>query len=275
MRINYKIPERWNDLNDSQLKRIGKVLSKKEKLHRRVFISLLISIMLTPNRTFFQYLKALFLFSEVPLKELENYCSFIFEDKDRLTRFIKSYKIKGKIFLPPSSRLANITIEEFSFADAFFYSWATEGKEEDLHRLVAVLYREQDEIPSKVDPRVPFNKLLLPDNANFTDKIPLTDKLIIALAFQGCRAVFADRFPVVFPKPKKSDEENSETTEVQEPRDKKKKYIPFSKVINAMVMDEVQIFGTLQQTEKTNASDFLNLYQESILKMREREHLNQ
>ena len=38
-----------------------------------------------------------------------------------------------------------------------------------------------------------------------------------------------------------------------------------------MAMDEVQVFGNLQQTEKANAVQFLRIYEESIIRQRERE----
>lgn len=267
MRISYSIPQKWNDLTDWQLRRIGKLMHKRERVSHRFFISMLVSILLMPKRSVFGYVKSVILFWNVPLFELEAYCSFIFNEK--LTRYPAEFKIGKKKFIGPAARLANSSIDELSYADTFFFNWANENNEQDLHRLAAVLYREEDPNASLEDKRAPFNKLLLPNNAEFTDKISVPDKLIIALAYQGCRELFAERHPVIFPKPPKEEEE-SEFSEKQKPK-KKPKYQPFSKIIQAMAMDEVQVFGTIQETEKANAAQFFKIYEESIIRQRERE----
>ncbi|UOX35322.1 hypothetical protein LXD69_07325 [Flavobacterium sediminilitoris] len=267
MRISYTIPQKWNDLTEWQLKRIGKLTLSKEKMPHRLFISMLISILLMPKRSLKGYIKSFYLFTQVPLLVLEEYCGFIFEEEEYLTKFPEKFKIGKTYVYGPGKRLSNITINEMSYADTFFYNWINGKKDVDLHRLAAVLYREKSPSPSPEDIRAPFNKLLLPVNADLTDKIPLADKLIIALAYQGCRQLFSKRHPIIFPKP--PDEEKTP----EAAKKNKKAYQPFEKIIHAMAMDEIQVFGNLQQTEQANAAQFFKIYEESIIRQRERERL--
>lgn len=163
-------------------------------------------------------------------------------------------------------RLSNISIKELSFADTFYYKWATERKVDDLHRLCAILYRPAASAPSAHDVRTEFTPLLLEQNAQITDHIPLSIKYMIALAYEGCRATFINRHPNVFPKPKQKSEPDQNK--------KPKPYQPFSRIISAMAMDEVQIFGSYQDVEKVLAPDFLAVYDESIVRAREHERIN-
>lgn len=270
MRVNYTIPQNWNKLSKWQLKRVGKLVHQQSKLPHRLFISMLISILIMPKRSFIGYIKSIYLFTQVPLFILEEYCSWIFDKDEHLTKFPEKFKIGKKTFIGPAQRLSNVTIEELSYADTFFFNWILEKNDLDLHRLVAVLYREEDKTAGLDDRRVPFNKLLLPNNANYTDKISMQDKLIIALAYQGCRDLFAKRYPIIFPKPKESEKEKTP----EDLKKIKKSYQPFDRIIHAMAMDEVQVFGNLQQTEKANAVQFFKIYEESIIRMRERERAN-
>jgi hypothetical protein len=271
MRIDYTIPQNWNKLTEWQLKRIGKLVHSQSKIPHRLFISMLVSILIMPKRSFLGYVKSIFLFTQVPLFVLEEYCAWIFNKDERLTKFPEKFKVDKKTLLGPAQRLSNISIEELSYADTFFFNWITEKNDDDLHRLVAVLYREEDPNAGLDDRRAPFNKLLLPENAKYTDKISLQDKLIVALAYQGCRELFAKRHPIIFPKSKDQEEKELTPEEIKKQR---KAYQPFDKIIHAMAMDEVQVFGNLQQTEKANAVQFLRIYEESILIQRERERLS-
>jgi hypothetical protein len=161
--------------------------------------------------------------------------------------------------------LANVTIEELSYADTFYYKWITKNNPDDLHRLAAILYRPThwNLRPSSEDRRIPFSSLSLEMNSKITDTIPLPLKFMIAHAYAGCRQNFINRHPNVFPKKLVTEEEEDKVPE------KPKPYQPFSKIIDAFAMDEVQIFGSHQKVEKVYASKFLGVYEESIIRQRE------
>lgn len=266
MRINYNIPTKWNELSFWQLKMIGRILYSNSEIEKRFLQEIIVFILLIKKPSLWLALKAIFLFSRIPASQLREYGDFILSDNDRLTKFPTKIKVgrfyNRKTLSGPGIRLSNISIGELSYADAFYYNWITEGKTADLQRLTACLYRPISPEPNSEDIREPFNRLLLPQNAQLTDKIPLHVQYIIALAYQGSRFTFMDKFKNVFPKSKVSEED---------PKPKKKKaYQPFSKIINAMAMDETQVFGTLPQTEKANAIKFLEIYEETIIQSNKR-----
>lgn len=265
--LKYEIPQKWNELSFWQLKMIGRILHSNSQLEKKYFQQLIVVILSMRKPSVYRVFKTARLFLQVPSLELIPYSNFIISENDRLTIFPEKIKVGSifhkKILFGPGIRLNNITVEELSYADTFFYNWITEGRPEDLQRLTACLYRPSSLSQNQEDLREPFNRLLLPKNAVLTDKIPPHIQYIIALAYQGSRETLMDKFKHVFPKPKVSEEE------VSRPK-KKKPYMPFSKIINAMAMDETQVFGTLQQTEKTNAVKFLEIYEETIIQSNKR-----
>lgn len=272
MRIDFKIAQHWNDLSEWQVRAIGRFMfsSRNETIESKRFKQFVLSVLIIPKPTIKNILKSVVLLSQVPFSELEQYTAFVFDQKELLTRFPNRIKIGQwpfrKTIYGPAPRLANITIEELSYADTFYYKWVTDNNLDDLHRLTAILYRPTKWNRSADDRRVPFSALALESNSRITDAIPLSVKYMIAHAYYGCRQNFINRHPNVFPQPKKSDDEQEEA-----PAPKPKVYQPFSKIIDAFAMDEVQIFGSHQQVEKVYASKFLAIYEESIKREREKE----
>ena len=204
---------------------------------------------------------------------IDRWSDFVFDKKELLTRFPNQIKVGRwpfrRVIYGPAPRLANVTIEELSYADTFYYKWSTENDLNDLHRLTAILYRPKADKPSQDDARKPFSTLILEANARLTDGIPLHIKFMIAHAYAGCRQNFINRNPNVFPKPPKL-EEGAEPQPLKKPRP----YQPFSKIIDSMAMDEIQVFGNHQQTEKVYASKFLAVLDESIVRNKEKERQN-
>ncbi|WP_417365892.1 hypothetical protein [Flavobacterium beibuense] len=253
MRIDIIIPEKWDDLTEWQHNRIGWILFNK-LFQGEFFKYAILMVLLTPKPTFKNAVKIFYLLSRVPLEDLLQYTDFVFDSEAILTRFRPYYKVKSGFkkvnIYGPSQRLANISILELSYADTFFYNWITEGKDIDLHRLCAVLYRPLNS---------PFSESNLVANSKLTDTIPLHQKYMIALAYQGSRTVFIKRYPHVFPKSKSQE---------KKPKKGKKAYHPFTSVINAMVMDEVQPFGPLDKAEQANANKFLEIFNEMLLRQK-------
>lgn len=271
MNIKYKIPQRWNDLSEYQIRMIGRFMfnSRNEQVDTKLFKLTLISILIVPKPTIKNILKSVLLWSQVPFSELEQYTSFVFDQKELLTRFPDKIKIGRwpfrKLVYGPAPRMANVTIEELSYADTFYYKWMTDNDINDLHRLTAILYRPEAAAPTLEDIRKPFSSLLLEQNSRITDAIPLPLKFMIAHAFYGCRQNFINRNPNVFPQKKIAEGE-----EEQLPK-KTKPYQSFSKIIDSMAMDEIQVFGNHQQTEKVFAPKFLSVLEENIIREREKE----
>lgn len=273
MRIDFTIPQKWNDLTDWQVRAIGRFMfsSGGEQRDNEFFKKTMLSILIVPRPTVRNIIKSVVLLSQVPFSELEQYTDFVFDKKELMTRFPDRIKVGRwpfrKTVYGPAMRMANSTIEELSYADTFFYKWATENNPDDLHRLTAILYRPAGSGSTPEDKREPFSSLLLEKNSKLTDKIPLPVKFMIAHAYGGCRQNFINRYKNVFPQPKKEDEETEKKPE------KPKPYQPFSKIIDAFAMDEIQVFGSHQQVEKVFAPKFLSVYDESIVREREKERM--
>lgn len=272
MRIDFKVPVKWDELTPWQRDRLGRIFFNPDQVDKELFKKLMAIILFLPKPSLKHVAKLFILLCRMPLTELISYTDFLFDPDHRLTSFKPAYTVrsgfcKSKVY-GPADRLNNITILELSYADTFFYKWITEGQDVDLHRLCAVLYRPADPDAPKHDSREAFNQLLLPANAVLTDQIPLHQKYMIALAFQGSRDLFAKRFPKVFPKAK-----SSQDTDVAPAVKKKKAYSPFTNIINSMALDEVQPFGPLEDTERANAGKFLEIYNESIIRLQKREQL--
>lgn len=271
MRIDFDIPQKWNDLTEWQVRAIGRFMfnNRNEQTESRYFKSVMISILIVPKPTLINILKSVFLLTQVPFSQLEQYADFIFDAKELMTHFPSYIKIGKwpfcKTVYGPATRLANVTIEELSYADTFYYKWTTESNPDDLHRLTAILYRPIAQEPTPEDKRKPFSALTLESNSKVTDGISLPLKFMIAHAYHGCRQNFINRHPNVFPQKKAVEGEE------QKPPPKPKAYQPFSKIIDAFAMDEVQIFGPHQSTEKVFASKFLGVYEESIKRQKEQE----
>lgn len=265
MDIRINVAQKWNELNDWQLSIIGRILYNDKALNKPLFYNVLVFILLLRKpglKNFFQTLPYLI---KVPFAYYKPLAEFIFDEAESLNKFPPHFTVrtgwfkKVKLF-GPAARLSNITIEELSYADTFYYNWITQGKDDDLRRLVACLYRPEGTGSSETDPRCSFDKLLLPKNSELTDKIPMHLQYIIALAFQGTRRSFQSRYTWIYPAPTPKHEEVEEN-----PIPKKQKpYQPFSKIAQSMAMDDVQVFGTLQQTNKTNAVEFLEIYNELL-----------
>jgi hypothetical protein len=272
--INLVVPKKWNELSEFQLKMIGRFMfnNRNEQLETKYFKQVVTSILIIPKPTLKNIVKSVILFLQAPFSDLEQYADFIFDKKELLTRFPSQIKIGRwpfrKTVFGPAPRMANSTIEELSYADTFYYKWITENNTDDLHRLMAILYRPSSELATPEDKRKPFSSLLLESNSRITDAIPLHIKFMIAHTYYGCRENFINRNPHVFPRKKITEGEEEKIPP------KPKPYQSFSKIIDSFAMDEVQIFGNHQQVEKVFASKFLMVYEESIIRQKERERKN-
>ena len=269
-RTDIFVARKWNELNDWQLSIIGRILYNDKALEKPFFRNILVFVLILNKPGFFNLLKAFYLLTMVPFSDLMHHTNFIFDEGDNLNRFLPKIKVKRKIFpgiyrttvlYGPAVRLSNIITEELSYADTFYYNWTTKGNNDDLRRLVACLYRPSGSGSTKLDPRDEFQKLLLPQNSNLTDLIPMHLQYVIGLSYQGTRRGFQAKYKKIFPVKLKS--EDPEEKEIPK---KASVYQPFSKIAQAMAMDDVQIFGTLDQTNRSNAIEFLETYNELLIR---------
>jgi hypothetical protein len=266
--MHFTFATKWNDLTDWQIRMIGKFMfqNRDAEVEKTFLRSLIVVILAIPRPTLKSIIKATILLCSRPLSEMRAAADFVLDETQELTRFPETIFInkwaprKRITVFGPSARLANVTINELSFADTFFYRWEKDRDIMDLHRLTAILFRPNGTGATDEDMRAPFSKLLLGKNALITDRIPLHVKYMIAKAYKGCRNNFIEKHPNVFPKRRPSENE-----------DKPRPYQPFSKIIDSFAMDEIQIFGTHQQVEKVLAPDFFKVFDESIRIQRERE----
>lgn len=260
MGLNFQVAESWNGLNEYQLKNISYLLLTKGSIDSYSELkNKLLYYLFVPKLSFRNYRRFRRLVSEVPIRELDSYISFI-ESSITRTRFIPVLKIGGNTFYGPADRLANLTIEEFAAADLFFYNWKSKDSLTDLDRLITILYRERAEIPSSTDIRKVYSKFDLIERGKVIPKLDVKTKMAIGLTYLSCRNLIVKKYPVVFSK-----------NRVEEKR--KKKYQSFSGVIISMCMDEIQPLGDYERVKDTLVDEFFSLLSESILiqKRRQRE----
>lgn len=167
-----------------------------------------------------------------------------------LQEFPDTFKFKATLY-GPSVRLRNLSIEEFSFADALYFRFKLTNETKYLDLLCSVLYREAAEQPLETDIRQPYHRLNAESNFELFQKLDLKDKIIVAFAFEGSRNHMAEQFPHVFPKAPK------------QPKDKKSipKYTPFGELIAAKINWDP---AKLESTNKMNVYSFFSIYENEL-----------
>lgn len=260
MVININIPQSWNDLSETQFKNIAYQLECHQTLIKD-----------TPQ-AFQEYDTALYLqlckellrhngwkniriaLSEIQPKAYQAFCKFIFGGIAR-TKFTPQIKIKKTVYHAPGMRLRNSTIAEFAFVDSVYYKWRQTHEVIWLNVLCATLYREAATNPSDIDHRKPFIKQAVDKRADAFSDVDYQTKLAIAYAYEGCRNHVAKTYPLIFPKPIK--------TEDSAPI-KKTKYVSFGEII----LDKIEGDPSkLHITNNVMLYDFLSIYNNDIKKL--------
>ena len=246
--LNFNIATSWNELNEWQLKKIAKVMFSDS--NKKAELLLIVAYLFIEKPTFKNIYKFFRLLLQVPLSTLKTHADFLYTETD-FTKFPK----KINSLYGPSDRLSNVTIDEYTYADLFFYRWTQERHIHDLNRLVTVLYRPKGPKETKhIDARRKFVKEELPVHSPIVEKIPEDVKLTILMAFQGSRERIIKRYKNVFKKGK----------------GKNNSYAPFSKIINSMSRSENQPFGDYYKTKKANIFDFFDVLDEELKLQKER-----
>jgi len=267
MKMYFKVPTKWDELSNWQLRTIGRFMfnNHNEQIQSK-FLKCFCAVVLLLNHSPVRILKVAILLCSIPLVRLAYLADFIVEKESRMTRFpnritVGRWPFRKRLY-GPSRRLGNVTIQELSFADKYYYDWVTKNEIVDLMRLTAILYRPPAKKPHLDDVREPFSNLALERNAMLTDRVPHHMMYMVAHAYEGCRTILIDAHPKVFPKVKSDDDGG---------KSKVKPYQSFARIIDSMAMDEVQIFGSHQRAEQVNAWKFMNVFQESIVRQEKQE----
>ncbi len=241
---NISIASSWNQLNDWQAQEIAHLyLNASAEDFTEAYVKMILVVyQKSPSKKDRRFLDKLT--KEVPISELEKYCTYLRDS----TNFFRFPEISGLI--KPADRIENITIRQFSTIDTFFYAWNQERSIINLKRLVTTLYRLHHE----------YDALDLRPVALITDKIPVKQMEAIALAYLFTRIYIENKYPIIFPK-------KDETEDINVPvfKSQNKSFVPFDKVITAMAMDELQPLGKKQDANNVRVYEFLDVYSESIV----------
>lgn len=262
--LHLNIPQAWNDLSPIQTKNIcythycniqgiKNKPTEKDAINTATFF--IIAKELLRSNGFFKTRTAL---KELRVKAYTTLVEFIFKSVD-LHRFPKTVTIKNNLLerfklYGPHFRLKNISIGEFSFADALYYRWKQTNDQVYLNLLCATLYRYKINYnkTTKELTRQPFNKVQAEINTGLFIKLPFKTKLAIAYAFEGTRNYIVNLHPLVFPKLPQS----SETKKL-----KPQKYVPFGELISSKIQYDPSKLATV---EDMNVYKFFALYQNEL-----------
>jgi hypothetical protein len=244
MKIDFKIPNSWNELSDTQLQRIA-LLFHTVKPSIKFDLQILYILLNIQWWQFRQKAKVRIGLRNFPLSDLRKTYDFIYCKNDR-TKFpeflkLKTENRKQKTLFPPQDRIANFTADEFSVADDLHIKWRETKNLEFLHYLTAILYS-----PTKNRPT--FDKNELHDKALLFSKVPLKELLAIEMAYFGCKNHIVKRFPKAFPK-------------AQPGASKPKKNYGFGKVILSMTRGDL---SKLEIIKKVNLYAFLEQFEEDL-----------
>lgn len=271
--LEFKIPTKWNELNLYQTSEILHILHQSKPITSAIREKLLSILFIdedpaketyASNYKCIKYAELLKQTTPAIIEDEFNALAFIFNSMD-LTNFPSqlevTYKGENHIFYGPAPRLANLTIEEFSFCDHLFYDWMTTKNLKYLDILITTLYRHKATNNQLNDIREPFSRHTLSLRSFILPQIDEKIKLVVGHAFQGARESIINRFPVVFPKQKFA----------KKGKPKAIKYRSFNAMINTMVLGENQPLGNLHEVEQTNVIKFFEIVQESVLLNRKRQ----
>lgn len=241
----------WNDLNEWQLDQIAHLYLNTEVDQFEKAYEKMILILFQKKPGFFAKIRLYKILRNITISDLEIHARFLVKKTD-LHHFPE---IKGLI--KPAPRLGDITIKQFSAIDSFFAAYEKNKTEVHLNRFVASLYRLKKD----------FDELLLPDISQISRKCSRAKKERIALAYKFTRFLIWQKYPIIFPPPKK------EVENPQVPVFKKKEphYIPFEKIMIGLAMDELQPLGKKQDINITKIYEFMDVLTESILYYREKQ----
>ena len=261
MDINLKIPTAWNELSDKQTQNICYNL---HCMHRSIAnvpnqetqIKIITYINLAKELLRENTYKAIRIaLKEIQPKAYENWLAYLF-NAVALYTFPETIKANTVLY-GPAYRLRNLTIEEFSFADAVYFRWKTTSNPKYLNLLCSTLYRKKATEENPIDKRDAFQRFLAEQNVEQFIDLPLKQKLPIAYAFEGSRNHLVSQYPNVFPKPPKSVDPKAKPTPA--------KYTPFGQLISAKIGYDP---SKLKETNNLNCYTFFGIYENELIHLK-------
>lgn len=166
---------------------------------------------------------------------------FLFKKNGLQQWLLPSIVYRLKKYYGPKSRLSNITAEEFTLCEHCYEQFDITKKIDYLEMLAAILYRPRRWFNIDNDLRQALTINSTEARALKFKKLPDRLKWSIYLNYEGCRNFIIDNNPEIFKKGDGSPGPKSLT--------------PWSKIVQNGAGG---IFGTLQETEKSNAHKFLS-----------------
>lgn len=109
---------------------------------------------------------------------------------------IKCVKVHGRKLYGPKHKLADLTIEEFTWCEAAYERWLESQNTDYLDTLFAVLYRKPGFFSLK---RATFDADQLDDLQKSAQSVPKYIKRAIAINYAGCRNLIIDKHPYIWP----------------------------------------------------------------------------
>lgn len=208
--ISVAITDKWNELSCNQILYIGllwqswQLMLKNGASMQVAKARLLVSLI--NDKTPKEIKEILNLLSQIDFEESDvnplALTDFIFESNKLTKNNFPIIKIGWfKKLYGPEDRLANITINEFSFALNFFNSYNKTGNEEFLNNFVACLYRPTYkgwEVTG--DRRKPFNPFTIEQHLATVKKMEFAYKQATYLLFAGSMDSLSNEFKRVFSK---------------------------------------------------------------------------
>lgn len=214
-----------------------------------------------------------FLFKEIKNKKGEYICHDL--DSRLVTNLLPSIELphsflfmalSGVKLHGPASGLTNLIFEEYIQAETNLVRFRETGKQEYLHKFIAILYRpvkskrEQQSITYDGDIRLRFNDSAIDSRARQIEKLAPEIKKAILLWYDGCKYFITKQFPNLFKPP--TEEETSEPGDT---------FRNFMKLVDNMADSDVTKKPTIRQSYLMDVLE--SLEQTSIKAQKQKEEL--
>jgi len=209
-------PAEWNELSVELLLRIApEVMSMYAYLHQvkipalqkerkaRTEITLLKHLLGKPWR---------FLINKLDAEQVAELRSLAEPFINKITlsdTIIKEFKHRGTVYHGPGDMMAQVSVDEYGYADTYFRKWLLTQNEVYLNSLIACLYRPKRKNYQPLSPtfkgdiREDFNRYTIEARARALKDISKAIKAALLLQFWGAREWMANAYPAVFTKKKR------------------------------------------------------------------------
>lgn len=205
--LHLNFPSSWNELSRRQLLFIAEhwtswqsLLKVGENLNKVRATLVIVLCGLKGRSERVKLCKTLALVNEDSGGNILECADFLFKSIDLTKNLLPSINVGWfKRYYGPADKLADISVEEFSFAFSLYAQYVRTGNENFLNQLAACLYRPANPDFKKTgETRVPFNNRLISLYESDFKKVPTPYKHGVYLFFLSCVEHLAKTFPLVF-----------------------------------------------------------------------------